>query len=89
MVVGALSHLLFDCLPHENCPCLYPWRQVGQCFPCRWYERWFEIPLPFYERPYPFAPHTVMWCVLSIVGGLLYFAPPPRRRRAGFRPGGS
>jgi hypothetical protein len=82
VIVGALSHLLFDCLSHENCPCLSPWRPGLRWFPAWWYRRWFEIPLPFYERPYPFAPHTVMWCVLSILGAVLYFAPLRWRRPA-------
>ena len=55
----AVSHLLTDCLSHENCPCLFPWLPRPHCYPAWWYRTWFHVPLPLYKDPYPFAPHTV------------------------------
>src|SRR5207237_586775 len=33
VVVGALSHLLTDCLGHDHCPCLVPWYADLHCYP--------------------------------------------------------
>jgi hypothetical protein len=76
LAVGAVSHVLFDCISHERCRLFYPFREGGRCFPGWWYDRWFSIPLPGYAEPYPFGPHTLIWCVLTIVGAVLYFVRP-------------
>ncbi len=78
LLIGAISHIAFDCISHEHCRLLAPFREEHRCFPAGWYEPWFFVPLPGYSQPYPFAPHTVAWCVLTVVGALLYFIP--RRR---------
>jgi hypothetical protein len=80
VLVGALSHVLFDCCCHEQCRWFYPWGGDGRCFPAWWYHTWFRVPLPFYEAPYPFAPHTVAWCILSVVGAVLFFRAPANPR---------
>ncbi len=79
--VGALSHLLWDFVSHGNCLWLYPFIGNSQVFPSWWYAVWFEIPLPFYEDPYPFGPHLVAWFALTLIGALLFFDPVLRRRR--------
>lgn len=79
--VGALSHLIWDFVSHGNCLWLYPLYENSQVFPSWWYAAWFEIPVPFYEEPYPFGPYMVVWLALTLIGALLFFDPVLRRRR--------
>ena len=81
LLVGALSHLLWDFVSHGNCLWLYPVHENIQVFPSWWYTVWFEIPIPFYVDPYPFGPHLISWIVLSLLGALLFFGPVPRTRK--------
>jgi hypothetical protein len=76
---GALSHLISDFVSHGNFLWLYPWHEDPGFFPGWWHARWFEIPLPFYEAPYPCGPPFVVWVILSIVGGVLFFRPGAAR----------
>ncbi|MBN1417618.1 MAG: DUF4184 family protein [Planctomycetes bacterium] len=86
--IGALSHLLLDFVSHGNCLWLYPFRGNMRVFPSWWHTAWFEIPLPWYEEPYPFGPHLLIWIALTILGAFLFFAPVLRRSRP-VRPGGT
>jgi hypothetical protein len=61
---------------HGNFLWLYPWHEDPRFFPDWWYASWFELPLPFYESPYPCGPHFVVWVILSILGGVLLFRQP-------------
>lgn len=70
--IGALSHLLWDFVSHGNCLWLYPLCGNTRVFPSWWYTTWFEIPVPFYEEPYPFGPHFVVWVALTLLGAALY-----------------
>ena len=72
VAVGAFSHLLFDFVSHGGCRFLWPWYVNDRLFPSWWYHRWGGIPLPIYREPYPFAPHTVMWIVLTVVVAVLF-----------------
>jgi hypothetical protein len=36
----------------------------------------FQVALPGYAEPYPFGPHAVVWCILSLAGGVLFFVRP-------------
>ena len=36
------------------------------------YHTWARVPLLVYRDPYPIAPHTIAWLVLSIVGAWLF-----------------
>jgi hypothetical protein len=78
LIVGAASHVAFDCVSHERCYWLYPWRPARQCFPSWWYAAWFTVCVPLYREPYPFAPHTVVWCALSVIGAVLFYWPALR-----------
>jgi Domain of unknown function (DUF4184) len=71
--IGAFSHLLFDFVSHENFLWFYPWYEDPRFFPDWWYASWIELPVPFYERPYPVGPHFVVWLVLSILGAIMLF----------------
>ena len=37
-----------------------------------WYHAWGSIPLPVYREPYPLAPRTVAWLVLTVAGAWLF-----------------
>ena len=89
VLAGALSHLLFDLVTHGNSLLLFPWYQDDRLFPSWWYHAWGAIPLPVYRRPYPIAPHTVSWLLLSAAGAALFFrCLRPRVTGAGPSPGG-
>jgi hypothetical protein len=60
---------------HGNFLWLYPWYEDAEFFSDWWYASWFEMPIPFYESPYPVGPHFMVWIFLSILGGVLLFAP--------------
>ena len=66
--IGAFSHLFFDFFSHGRFMWLYPWYNPHRFFPEWWYFRWFEIPLPGYEDPYPMGPHLLVWIGLNIIG---------------------
>ena len=70
--IGALSHVTFDFVTHGNFLWLWPWHRDDHWFPRWWYHEWSTIPLPLYRKPYPFAPHTVAWLVLSALGIWLF-----------------
>lgn len=76
--VGALSHVLSDFVSHETFVLLLPWHAYERIFPTFWYTRLFAVPLPGYREPYPIGPHFAVWCVLSVVGAVMFF----RRSRA-------
>ena len=71
--VGALSHIFFDLICHGNFLLLFPWYSNDRWFPSWWYQEWGRIPLGVYKDPYPLATHTLIWCVLSILGAFLFF----------------
>jgi hypothetical protein len=78
LATGSLSHLGFDLASHGSFPWLAPWLDQARIFPAWWYRAWFQVPLPGYAEPYPFGPHAVVWCVLSLTGGVLFFVRPRR-----------
>lgn len=70
--VGAVSHVLFDFVSHDTFGLLRPWYENPTWFPEWWRHQWGAVDLLVYEKPYPIAPHTLVWFVLSIVGAWLY-----------------
>lgn len=82
ILVGAFSHLFFDFISHENFLWLYPWYENEKFFPSWWYQRWIEIPLPWYERPYPAGPHFLVWAALSVIGAWMLFRPRKPAQKA-------
>ena len=72
-LVGAFSHLAFDFVSHDKFLWLLPWYDDPDFFPRFWYARWFEIRTPFYEHPYPFGPHFLVWLFLSACGAVIFF----------------
>ncbi len=71
--LGALSHILLDLASHGDTRLLWPWHGRLVLFPAMWNHAWFTLPLPFYQDPYPFAPHTLAWIFLSLLGAFLFF----------------
>ena len=71
--IGALSHLFFDFVTHGNFRLLWPWYTNDHAFPSWWYHRWGSIPLPVYKEPYPFAPHTIAWFAMTVLGAVMFF----------------
>ncbi len=72
IAVGALSHDLFDLVTHANFPLLWPWGKGLDPFPSWWSRPWARIPLFVYREPYPLAPHTIVWAILSVLGVVLF-----------------
>jgi hypothetical protein len=77
--VGALSHLVFDFVSHENFLWLYPWYETDDFFPSWWRARWTTVDLPFYSEPYPCGPHLMVWMTLNVAGAMMLLI---RRRQA-------
>jgi hypothetical protein len=71
--VGALSHVLFDLVTHCNFVLFWPWLTDAQPFPAWFCRAWAHVPLLVYRKPYPLAPHTILWFVLSVLGAVLFF----------------
>jgi hypothetical protein len=72
VAVGDLSLLAFDLVTHGNFLLLWPWYVNDRAFPSWWYHSWGSIPLPGYRDPYPFAPFTITWILLTLVGIVLF-----------------
>ena len=72
VAIGSLSHLVFDFVTHGNFLLLWPWYRNDHVFPSWWYHAWGSIPLPVYREPYPFAPHTIAWFTLTIIGAVAF-----------------
>jgi hypothetical protein len=70
--IGALSHLAFDLITPDNLVLFWPWVPGEPPFPSWWSHAWSAIPIPGYREPYPVAPHTVAWCVLTLLGAFLF-----------------
>jgi LexA-binding, inner membrane-associated putative hydrolase len=73
VAIGALSHVIFDLVTHANFLLFLPWSDGRGVFPEWWSHAWTTIPLLVYREPYPIAPHTIVWGVLSVVGAVLFF----------------
>jgi hypothetical protein len=73
LAIGALSHDLFDLVTHASFLLLWPLRVGEGIFPSWWVHPWASVPLLVYRKPYPLAPHTVAWGILSVVGAILFW----------------
>jgi hypothetical protein len=72
VAIGAFSHLVTDLVTHGGFPWLWPWYRNDRLFPSWWYHAWGSVPLPGYRDPYPIAPHTISWVILSVAGAWLF-----------------
>lgn len=72
--IGALSHVAFDLISHGSFLLLWPFYRRDDVFPSWWCHRWGSIPLPVYREPYPLAPHTIAWLLLTVIGALIFFS---------------
>ena len=70
VLVGSVSHLLFDLPTHEGMLWFYPWVERMRLLPGWWYTEWGRLRVPGYVEPYPIAFHTLMWCLLSMGKGV-------------------
>lgn len=70
--LGSLSHIFFDLVTHGSHQLFWPWYRAEEVFPSWWYHEWGNIPLFVYREPYPFAPHTIVWILMTIVGAVLF-----------------
>lgn len=80
--VGAVSHVFFDFISHDTFGLLRPWYEYSGFFPAWWRHRWGAVDLLVYQNPYPIAPHTLVWFVLSVGGAILYVRILRRRSAA-------
>ena len=78
-LLGALSHILFDLVSHEGTHLLWPFREDPSWFGPGFYAVWTHVSVPGY-RDYPVGPALMAWLFLSVVGGIMFFAMPPRRK---------
>jgi hypothetical protein len=72
--VGALSHIGFDFISHDRFLLFYPWYEDDRFFPGWWYQRWADIPLPFYQAPFALGPPLLVWFALSALGAWMLFS---------------
>ena len=82
--IGILSHIGFDLISHDTNLLFYPWAENPRWYPSWWYKIWFEFrPLPFFGRTYSVGVFSVIWCLLTLVGILLFtqFLRPKRNDR--------
>jgi hypothetical protein len=79
MLLGAISHLFFDLISHQEFQLLWPWHANANIWPAWWTIEWWRAPVPFYENGYGIGPHFVMWMVLNVAGILLLIWPLLRR----------
>jgi hypothetical protein len=82
VAIGALSHVVFDFFTHANFVVLWPWLVDADVFPRWWTTTWASIPLFVYRKPYPIAPHTIVWAIASIAGAIMFFGIGRSRSRA-------
>ena len=74
VLVGILSHIGFDLISHDKNFFLYPWYGDIRWLPEWWYTTWFEVhPLSMFGHSYSVGIHTVIWCILSLIGIFLFF----------------
>jgi hypothetical protein len=82
--VGILSHVGFDLISHDTNLLLYPWVENPRWFPAWWYPTWFDFrPLPMFGDSYSVGVFSVIWCLLTLIGILLfvqYLIPKDRNR---------
>jgi hypothetical protein len=71
LIIGVVSHDGFDSITHEGFGFLWPWYGNHNIFPSWWYHTWATIPLPPYHEPYPLAPQTIAWIILTIIGAIV------------------
>jgi len=73
VLIGILSHLGFDLISHDTNLLFYPWLENPHWFPGWWYKIWFEFrPLPMFGRTYSVGIFSIIWCLLTLVGILLF-----------------
>ena len=75
--IGALSHVFFDLLSHEQSRLLWPFSSDPAWLGAWWRTAWFHVSAPGYPD-YPIGPHFVGWLVLSLAGAVMFFRWPPR-----------
>jgi len=80
--LGGLSHVAFDLPTHAKFMLLWPFFVPDRIFPSWWCSAWGSISLPTYREPYPLAPHTVAWVLLSVLGAVLFVRCLRPRRSA-------
>jgi hypothetical protein len=72
MLIGTISHDAFDSITHEGAGFFWPWYSKHNIFPSWWYDSWATLTLPFYHEPYPLAPQTIAWFVLTVIGAIVF-----------------
>ena len=82
MAVGVASHLFFDLITHRNFLVLWPWYTTRDLFPEWWSARWGEVDVLVFAKPYPLAPHSLAWGILSVAGIVLFVRCVRRREPA-------
>lgn len=71
VLVGALSHVVFDLISHDTNLLFYPWYENVRWYPGWWYRTWFEMPM--FGQSYAVGVFTIIWCLLSLIGVFLFF----------------
>lgn len=80
MLVGVVSHILFDLISHKHTQLFWPWHANADIFPAWWTVEWWRAPLPLYEGGYSMGPHFAMWMLLNGAGILLLAWPALKKK---------
>ncbi|HVE39279.1 MAG TPA: DUF4184 family protein [Planctomycetota bacterium] len=86
VLVGSLSHIVFDFFTHGNFLALFPWYEKKDLFPAWWYHEFGRFPVPLYREPYPIATHFLVWLAFTVLGAIV-FVRTLRRQVAAVTPG--
>ncbi len=74
VLVGILSHIVFDLISHTTNLLFYPWYENPHWLPDWWYQTWPEIPpLLIFGHSYSVGVHTLSWGILTLIGIFLFF----------------
>lgn len=75
--IGAMSHVASDLVSHSGSMLLWPFREDPAWFGPGWQAAWWRVSPPGYPD-YPIGVPFVLWLVLSVVGGVGFFAWWPK-----------
>ena len=72
IAIGSLAHVISDFVTHANFVLFVPFYESDHIFPAWWTHAWSSVDLLVYRKPYPIAPHTIVWFLASVLGIILF-----------------
>lgn len=89
LLLGGMSHLLFDLVSHGGFPWLLPWVPKLKIYPDWWYDVWFSIPRPWSRSGKIIGPPRAIWIAMTLWGAWVLVRPHVRRTTAARSPSSS